>query len=127
MDHNQLKTSRETLKSENNQFRTELQSLKDSLENRQPNHIVPNDPDPDSPDSFACLIIGNSILRDMDDNSFEDTIVKSISGGTVSSVFNELEKRKDIETFNNHIVHAEANDISKISVWMNQLLQWKRL
>ena len=113
LDHSQLKTSHETLKNENVQLHTELQSLKDSLENRQPTHIELNDPGSESPDSFACLIIGDSILRDLDDSSFEDTIVKSISGGTVSSVFNELEKRKDLATFNNIIVHAGTNDISK--------------
>ena len=87
--------------------------MKDSSENQQHYHIVPNDPGSDSPDSFACLLIGDSILRDLDDNSFEDTIVKSSSGGTVSSVFNELEKRKDLATFNNIIVHAGTNDFSK--------------
>ena len=61
----------------------------------------------------ACFVIGDSILRDFNDDTFEDTTVKSISGGTVSCVYKELEKRKDLETFKNVVIHAGTNDVSQ--------------
>ncbi len=101
------------MKEENIKLRSELTSLKQSFEDLQ-SDTEPDNPDPETDvDTSACLIIGDSILRDFDDNTFENTCVKSISGATVAGVYKDLEKRQDLHAFKNIIIHAGTNDISR--------------
>ena len=64
-------------------------------------------------DPSVSLIIGESMLRDFDANTFENTVIKSTSGATVSDVFKELNGRKDLASFKDIVIHAGTNDISK--------------
>ena len=61
----------------------------------------------------ASFVIGDSMLRDFDTNMFDNTVVQSISGATVSDVFRELNGREDLATFKDIVIHAGTNDISK--------------
>ena len=94
-----LKRSYEALANENKAFRTELDKLKSCK--------LSEESDPRS-----VLIIGDSMVRDLHDK-FENACVKSISGGTTSDVFKELNKRGDLSSFKDIIIHAGTNDISK--------------
>lgn len=110
-----MKASHESLRDENAKLRTELTSLKQSLQDLEPD-VPPesNTPDPEADvDPSSCLIIGDSMLRDFSDSTFENTCVKSISGATVEGTFKELEKRHDLDSFKNVIIHAGTNDISR--------------
>lgn len=115
VEHNQLKSTNESLINENTKLRDELSSVKKDLEALQTEDVQVTEPsDPETPVEFStCLIIGDSILRDFDDSTFENSCVQSISGGTVADIFRELEKRKDLDTFKNIIIHAGTNDISR--------------
>ena len=44
---------------------------------------------------------------------FDNTVVQSISGATVSDVFRELNGREDLATFKDIVIHAGTNDTSK--------------
>ncbi len=110
-----MKTSHESLKDENIKLRTELTSLKQCLQDLQSD--TTSEPDIADPEvniiPSACLIIGDSMIRDFDDSTFDNTCVKSVSGATVGGIYKELEKRKDLNTFKNIIIHAGTNDISR--------------
>jgi len=114
-EHIQLKASHESLKKENAELRVELNSMKRDLAVLHSDDVTESDdPEPETPSGpSASLIIGDSLLRDFDDSTFENTTVQSISGATIADVFNELEKREDLNTFANVIIHAGTNDISR--------------
>jgi len=111
-----LRLSHETILTENNKLRNELELLKQGT---SVNADVPSDEDDQesyddvSKSSFKCLIVGDSIVKTFSDTSFEDTDIKSISGATVSDVFNELNHRDDLSSFSDIVLHAGTNDISK--------------
>ena len=54
-----------------------------------------------------------SMLRDFDCSMFENTQVKSISGATVSDVLTEINRRDDLNSFQDIVIHVGTNDISK--------------
>ncbi len=111
-EQTKLKKSYEDLLQENIQLRSELEALKSDRTSSTDPSVDSTQLDHFSDEPSACLIVGDSILRDFD-NTFENTQVKSISGATMSDIFNELEGRKDLNTFSDVIIHAGTNDISK--------------
>lgn len=115
LDHSQLKTSHDSLKKENAELRKELNSVKQDLAVLRVDDVTESDdPDPETTiDPSASLVIGDSILRDLNDSTFENTSVQSISGGTMADIFTELEKRDDLNSFANVIIHAGTNDVSR--------------
>ncbi len=111
-----LRKSHETLLKENDKLHNELASLKQiAADNvRTSTDAELSDPESDvNISTFSCLIVGDSIVRNLESTSFENTEVKSISGATVSDVYNELNQRKDLSTFSDILIHAGTNDISK--------------
>ncbi len=113
----QLKKSHESLKSENSRLHEEVTNLKDELskvksKNDGSDDIASNDNEQAPGVSDFTFVIGDSILRDCD-GVFENASVKSISGGTVSDVFQALNGRSDLNSYKNIVIHAGTNDISK--------------
>ena len=53
------------------------------------------------------------MLRDFNSNMFVNTKFKSISGATVANVFEELNGREDLHSYNDIVIHAGTNDVSK--------------
>ncbi len=93
------------MKEESIKLHSELTSLKQSFQDLQ--SVEPYIPDPEiDVDTSACPKIGDSILRDFDDNTFENMCVKSIRSATVAGVYKDLEKGQDLHTFKNIIIHA---------------------
>ena len=71
-----------------------------------------NDTDPPPPETTKVLIIGDSMLRDFDDNTFDNAEVKAFSGAKMLEIFKELNCRSDLNTFKDIIIHCGTNDIS---------------
>ena len=114
-EQSNLKKTQESLRSENVQLRREVDNLKDAFTNEfrssASNASVLTQELVGHP--AASFVIGDSMLRDFDTNMFDNTVVQSISGATVSDVFRELNGREDLATFKDIVIHAGTNDISK--------------
>ena len=112
-----LKKTVENLQSENVQLNQEVSQLKDAL-NRKVDHLSATAStcpalSNDAEHRAASLLIGDSMLRDIDSCMFENSEVKPMSGATVAEVFEELKSRNDLHNFQDIVIHAGTNDISK--------------
>ena len=61
------------------------------------------------------LILGDSMLRDVSASSLCNASVKSISGGTIHDIFQEIDQMAHVElsSYSDIIIHAGTNDISR--------------
>ncbi len=83
---------------------TEKQCIKDNEEPEiEAESIIP---------TKTALIIGDSMLRNVKHEHFEDTQVKSMSGAKIIDIVNELNTRDDISSFRNIVIHCGTNDVS---------------
>lgn len=58
------------------------------------------------------LLIGDSILRDFNNGTFENTTVRCIRGASVESIRMDLTDEIDLEKIQNLIIHVGTNDVS---------------
>jgi len=58
------------------------------------------------------LIIGDSMLRDFTNETFENATVQSISGAKAMDVFREVNCRTDLKSFRDVVIHCGTNDLS---------------
>ena len=112
-----LKKTVENLQTENVQLNQEVSQLKDAL-NKKVDHLSATAStcpalSNDAEHRAASLLIGDSMLRDIDSCMFENSEVKPMSGATVAEVFEELKSRNDLHNFQDIVIHAGTNDISK--------------
>ena len=68
--------------------------------------------EPESDNPTKTLILGDSMLRNIRDEHFQDAHVHSISGATLLDIIHELNCREDITTYRNIVIHCGTNDIS---------------
>lgn len=114
-DQKTLHENQNILREENSNLKKELDDLKRTCDPPYPHPpIVSIESDhvelSDAPS--RTLIIGDSMLRDLNDAVFENALVKSISGAKMTDVFIELHNRTDLATYRNIIIHAGTNDVS---------------
>ena len=117
-EYPELKKLLDAVQSENVQLRQDVNNLKDALTKESgssasnASNVTQDTCMSDHPS--VSLVIGDSMLRDFDANTFENTVIKSTSGATVSDVFKELNGRKYIwPLFKDIVIHAGTNDISE--------------
>ena len=112
-----MKRSHDTFLKENAVHRSELEILKSIRSSKTDAVITQNQIQSDSVGDFdpvGSLFFGDSVLRDFDDNTFDNTHVKAISGATISDIFKEFNGRSnDLKSYKNIISHAGSYDISK--------------
>ena len=109
--------SHDALLKENAVLRSELEILK-CIRSSETDAVTTQNQTQSDPvgdvDPVGSLILGDSMLRDFDNNTFDNAQVKAISGATVSDIFKELNGRgDDLKLYKNIIIHAGTNDISK--------------
>ena len=56
------------------------------------------------------------MIRDLNKDMFENTVIKSMSGATVSDVFHELKKQDDVASFKDIILHSMEACITLLMV-----------
>lgn len=110
--HESLQKHHDILRKDNASLRNEITTLKKDNPNKQSSSSKP-EPKTGQHVHSSCLIIGDSIIKVFDNKTFENTVVKSISGATVSDIFKELEGHKDLASYKDIIIHAGTNDISR--------------
>ena len=81
LEHVQLKSSHELLKNENAKLRNELESLKRNMDKLESDQVIVSNMDSDKTVDWQIKLI--LIKIDFNDDTFEYTTVKSISGDTV--------------------------------------------
>ena len=115
LEHAELKKLQDAVQSENVQLRQDVNNLKDALtkESGSSASNASNLTQDVADHPSVSLVIGDSMLRDFDANTFENAVIKSTSGATVSDVFKELNGRKDLASFKDIVIHAGTNDITK--------------
>jgi hypothetical protein len=115
--HLELKKLQESLQTENKLLRREVDQMKDALTKQRGPSSDPSDTltadGSDSDYPSASFVIGDSMLRDFDSSMFVNTQFKTLSGATVSKVFEELNGRNDLKSYKDIVIHAGTNDISK--------------
>ena len=116
-DQIKMKRSHDALLKENAVLRSELEILK-CIRSSDTDAVTTQNQTQSDPvgdvDPVGSLILGDSMLRDFDNNTFDNAQVKAISGATVSDIFKELNGRgDDLKLYKNIVIHAGTNDISK--------------
>ena len=133
--HSELVRTQQTLQSENAELKSQqadLRTKQDELQienlllRQEVDHLKENHPNdseqshqgrvnckPDNHHSQSAFVIGDSMLRDFNSKNFINTQFKSISGATVSNVFDHLNSRKDLHIYKDIVIHAGTNDVAK--------------
>ena len=116
----QLQSEIQTLQRDRCQLNEKVKALETQVMSLQDN-INKQDIDQDLNESVVedvsaptrtALFIGDSMLRNVRHDNFEDAQIKSISGAKITDIVNELNKRDDIPSFRNIIIHCGTNDVS---------------
>ena len=95
-------------------LRQEVDHLKENHSNdSEQSHQGRVNSKPDNNHSQEAFAIGDSMLRDFNSKNFINTQFKSISGATVSNVFDHLNSRKDLHIYKDIVIHAGTNDVAK--------------
>lgn len=111
-----LKKNQDTLLKENANLKNELSDLRrptDPLNiafsaNESDHNVLRLNDEPS-----RTLIIGDSMLRDLKDNVFENTDIKSMSGAKMTDIFTELHSCNELPLYRDIVIHAGTNDISR--------------
>ena len=121
---NELKQIITTVKTENDLLRQKVSSLesrvlfledklvvKDSADVDDLNDVTNAEQSTDRP-SKTLLLLGESMLRDVKNDHFKGTVVKSMSGAKVCDIVGELNSRDDMASFRNVCIHCGTNDVA---------------
>ncbi len=113
LEQSKIEIEQLTLKVEtlNSQLTMEVDNKKGDSQQELRESEPDTDTEPDEPSSTA-LLLGDSMLRDIKHDHFENTHVKSISGAKIADIVKELNSRDDISTFRNIVIHCGTNDVS---------------
>ena len=118
-NHRVLSDKHNLLQNENAQLKVQLSDMQETFLGKLSKQ-TPNIPSlPTSNENVYAqkktLILGDSMLRDVSASSLCNASVKSISGGTIYDIFQEIDQMAHVElsSYSDIIIHAGTNDISR--------------
>ena len=112
---NELKDEQEKLKAETTALKCEISELKckfDEMKNSQTYSSVVQNNNP-STQTRNSLLIGDSVIRDIDQEKLSETTVKCLPGATIKRVHDELQKIDPTESHSKIFIVAGTNDYAK--------------
>ena len=100
-------------RNEFNDLKAELNDLKDSINNPLNRQIESeNDIDSNEITQVKTLLIGDSIIRDINESDFPDTVSVKLPGRTIKDI-DEYLKTVNMSPYKNLIIHAGTNNLSQ--------------
>ena len=121
----EVKDAHEQTKAEVVALKCEASELKDKMNelNKSRSYsgaVMQRNPEPVKK---STLLIGDSTIRDIDEEKMTDTSIKCYPGATLERVRDELLKLKETHTTNKIVVVAGTNDCAKDDVLVNDALE----
>ena len=117
-NHRVLSDKHDLLQNENAQLKVQLGDMQEvlgKLSKRTPNipSLATSNENVSAPKK--TLILGDSMLREVLASSLCHAFVKSISGGTIQDIFQEVDQmvNAELSSYSDIIIHAGTNDISR--------------
>ena len=122
---NELKNAHELSKAETTALKCEVGELKckiSEMNNAKTFSSVVQTAVPSTPKK-SSLLIGESVIRDIDQEKLTDTSLRCIPGATVKRVHDELQKMNPAEPHSKIIIVAGTNDCAKEDVTISDTIE----